>query len=231
MVLLSCAALAALGACGDDDAEPAVTEPPPAATTQPAPTTTPAPATTQPVATPGIDAGSIDAAITAAEDAIAQGDDLGVCPFGPIPQILAALPGSLGLPDGLGDDEIDDNGQLFFGGEVDITYCEVFDVSEVTGPVDEVRIDLAPGSDVDLQVYLDEEFGGSEDDFDRGSELLGGTARSGCIDDGVCMTVWQGDGLFIGTILRGDGPIPADDSLASATAVIPLVIENLAAGR
>jgi hypothetical protein len=167
-------------------------------------------------------------AAAGAQAAIDQGDNLGDCPFDQqavvdaIRDVVPLVPEftSLGLT----------NGQVFYGGEVDITYCGI-DPEQSTSAADgieELRIDVHPG-EADLQTYLDEEWGGDAADASPSSNLLGGTVRSWCLEDDQCIAAWQGDGLFVALVVEGVETASAADAAAALKAALPVVVAELAA--
>jgi len=167
-------------------------------------------------------------AAAGAQRAIDEGDALGDCPWSQqaivdaISDVVPLVPefASLGI----------DNGQVFSGGDVDITYCEIYtdESTTATDGIEELRIDVHPGS-ADLQQYLDEEWGGDAGDAGSSTGLLGGTLKSWCIDDDRCIAAWQGDGLFVGLVVHGVATVTADDAAAALEAALPVVVAGLAA--
>ena len=97
------------------------------------------------------------------------------------------------------------------------------------GVVSSVRIVGAPGAP-DLATYLDEEFRAEVADLAPDASFLGGTVRSGCLTypDDMCLAVWQGTGLFVALVLRGNGPFVTSEATATLQAVLPVVVANLA---
>jgi hypothetical protein len=166
-------------------------------------------------------------AAAGAQAAIDQGDSLGDCPWGQ-QLILDALSGVVPLVPEFATDPGIDNGQVFSGGEVDITYCEIYTSTSATDGIEELRIDVHPG-EADLQTYLDEEWGGDAADASSSSNLLGGTLRSWCLDDDSCLAVWQGDGLFVGLVVHGVATATAADAADALEAALPVVVAELAA--
>jgi hypothetical protein len=169
------------------------------------------------------------AAAEAAQAAIGEGDDLGECPFGPIADLAAALPEDLPLADGF-DETGTDDGQVFSGGEVDITYCEVYPSSFAEGPIDEIRVDAAPEGDVDVDQYLDEEWTSpSSADVSEADGFAGGDVQVACWDSPQhCVAMWQGEDLFVAVAISGEEDADPDDASAAAAALVPLVVERLA---
>lgn len=165
------------------------------------------------------------AAATGAQRAIDLGDDLGTCPWDQ-PAVAAAVGAVVELvPEAAGFD--DNYGQVFRGGEVDITYCEFWVSSSAASGIEEFRVDAHPGT-ADLQTYLDEEWGGEPDEAAT-SDLSGGTVRSWCLQENQCLAAWQGDGLFVALMVRGETSASADDAVAALKAALPIVVSGLAA--
>ena len=224
IALLAVGATLLLAACSDDAEESGNQS----ATTLPA--STPAstvPATLPPTtaAAPTLDLG---AAAAAAQAAIDLGDGLGDCPWDPAAVAAAVRPVAPLVPEF--DGPIENNGQVFSGGEVDITYCEILPDSGDTAAADgieEFRVDVHPGT-ADLQQYLDEEWGGDAADA-ASSELFGGTVSSWCLEDDRCIAAWQGDGLFVALVTRGVATATAADAVAALEAALPVVVGGLAA--
>jgi hypothetical protein len=206
-LLAAGALVAALAACGGDDAG--------------APTTT-GPTTTTEAALPAADAA------VAAEAAIAEGDDLGDCPFGPTQDLVDLVPDDVPLVDGW--TATDDDGQVYSGGDVDITYCALAPEHHDDGPVDEIRVDVAPLADVEVRQYLDEEFTSRDVDLDAAGPLGGGDLVVGCWEDGPvrCAAFWQAPELFVAVVPDGEEPGSPDRAEAIARAVIPTVVTRLA---
>ena len=71
-----------------------------------------------------------------------------------------------------------------------------------------MRIDVAPGAP-GLATYLDEEFGAEVSDLAPSASFLGGKVQSGCLTypEDMCFAVWQGTGLFVALLLRGQRPV------------------------
>lgn len=165
-------------------------------------------------------------AAAGAQRAIDQGDGLGNCPWDQ--QAVVAAVGAVVelVPEFAGFD--DDYGQVFSGGEVDITYCDfwVGSPSTPTG-IEEFRIDAHPGT-ADLQQYLDEEWGGEPDEATT-SDLSGGTVRAWCLEENQCIAAWQGDGLFVALVIHGVATATADDAVTALKAALPIVVSGLAA--
>lgn len=165
-------------------------------------------------------------AAAGAQAAIDQGDDLGDCPFDQRAVIYAIGTAVALVPElsALGTS----NGQVFRGGEVDITYCEIYpeDSTSATDGLEGFRIDAHPGM-ADLQQYLDEELGGDADDATT-SSVLGGDVRSWCLDELRCVAAWQGDGLFVVVITHDLAAATAADATAALKAALPVVVAGLA---
>lgn len=166
----------------------------------------------------------LDRAAVGAQQAIDQGDALGGCPW-----IQQAALAAIRLAIEVGPDASDVDmtvGQVFRGGEVDITYCEsvVGPPSTPTG-LEGFRIDVHPGT-ADLQQYLDEEWGVEPDEPTTGS-LLGGTVMSWCFDEDRCIAAWQGDGLFVALVTDAAARASEDDAVAALTAALPIVVVGL----
>lgn len=179
----------------------------------------------------GIEAGHLTSeAIAAVEAALAEGDRLGDCPFGPTADLVAALPDRLPLAEGYARG-VEENGQVFVGGDVDIVYCEVETDDGSEGPIDRIRVDVAAMDDVDLATYLDEEFTSDGVSTHPGGRWFGGELETGCWDDSpiVCGAFWQGDGIFIATVLFGEDDQKKPDAMTVARALVPLVMERLSA--
>lgn len=165
-------------------------------------------------------------AASGAQRAIDQGDSLGDCPWDQ-QAIIDAVGAVVTLVPEFADPGID-NGQVFSGGEVDITYCEIYHSGETAASegIDELRIDVHPGA-ADLQQYLDEEWGGDADGA-ASSGLLGGTITSWCPDDDQCIAAWQGDGLFVALVVYGVATASAADATTALEAALPVVVGGLA---
>lgn len=169
------------------------------------------------------------AAAAAAQVAIDSGDDLYDCPFGPVDGIIAAVPSNIRLSPAFAQG-VADEGQVFSGGDADITYCDLVPADYSSdGVVSSVRIDVAPGAP-DLGTYLDEEFGADVSDVRPDASFLGGTVQVGCLTypQDMCLAVWQGADLFVALMLRGDGPFVTSEASATLHAVLPAVVTNLA---
>jgi hypothetical protein len=171
------------------------------------------------------------AAAEAAAAAIAEGDGLGDCPFGSPAELAEALPSDANLGDGFGDD-IDD-GQVFSGGDVDIVYCEVNDFEAGVDEVSELRIDVSPGDDIDVDTYLDEEFTDPDDvSVQDGEDFAGGTTRQACWEsfttEQACGVFWQGDGVFVSVVAMGEDGVDLDEVIPTAEALVPVVLDRLA---
>jgi hypothetical protein len=170
-------------------------------------------------------------AAAAVDAAVDQGDSLGGCPFGDTGALLAGVDDAVPLNDGFAGG-VEDNGQVFSGGEVDITYCGLVPDPFAQGDIDEVRLDAASGT-VDLDTYLTEEwvFDAGDVSIEQAGDLAGGSLRTGCWSDGtdVCGAFWQADGLFVAVVALGDVDVTRDHAEAIARAVIPGAVENLAA--
>lgn len=167
-------------------------------------------------------------AAAGAQQAIDLGDDLGDCPWDPAAVAAAVVPVASLVAEFSGP--IENNGQVFSGGEVDIAYCEILPDSGQTAATDgieEFRIDVHPGT-ADLQQYLDEEWPGDAADAST-SALLGGTVSFWCLDADRCIAAWQGDGLFVGLVVQGVVTASADDAVAALGAALPVVVAGLAA--
>lgn len=173
----------------------------------------------------------VEAAASAAQAALMEGDSLGDCPYGPTVDLIAALPESLPLAEGFfGPDGVEDNGQVFIGGDVDIVYCVLRPDDSSEGPLEEIRLDVAPDSGVDIAQYLDEEFTSDDVELTGGGDLADGTFSTGCWDDSdACGAFWQGEGLFIATVLSGEEAQAESDAATVLEVLVPLVIERLAA--
>jgi glycerophosphoryl diester phosphodiesterase len=172
-----------------------------------------------------------DEAIAGVEAAIAQGDDLGDCPYGPTDDLIAALPERLPLADGFATEDVEDNGQVFVGGDVDIVYCVLTPDAGGAGPIEEIRVDVAALPDVELATYLPEEFTSDDVPTHYAGVLFGGDLETGCWTDTkiVCGAFWQGEGIFIATVLLGEADQKKPDAVTAARAIVPLVMERLAA--
>lgn len=164
-------------------------------------------------------------AAAGAQRAIDEGDSLGDCPWDQ-QAIIDAVGAVVTLVPEFADPGID-NGQVFSGGEVDITYCEIYHSGETTATegIDELRIDVHPGT-ADLQQYLDEEWGGDADGA-TSDDFLGGTVKSWCPDNNQCIAAWQGDGLFVGLVAYG-ASVTTPDATAALEAALPVVVGGLA---
>jgi hypothetical protein len=170
------------------------------------------------------DVGEVDEAGRAAAvaiDAIVLGDDLPVCAFGPVASLTAALPAGIAGSafDAITEDDV--AGQVFSGGEVPITYCELFPDG---GDLDGIRLDVAPGP-LDLAAYLDEEFGLALDDLDVSAAIEGGEALAGCVG-GSCHAVLVGDVISFAVRLEGLSAT-TDQALAVLEALHPVAFANL----
>ena len=179
----------------------------------------------------GIEPGRLtDDAIAAVEAALAEGDSLGDCPYGPTADLVAALPDRLPLAEGyaLG---VEENGQVFYGGDVDIVYCEIETDDGSGGPIDRIRVDVAALDDVELATYLPEEFTNDDVATHFAGQWFGGEMETGCWEDTniVCGAFWQGDGIFIATVLFGEADQKKPDAVTVAKTLVPLVMERLAA--
>jgi hypothetical protein len=173
----------------------------------------------------GASALDLAAAATGAQQAIDLGDDLGTCPWDQ-PGVVAAVGAVVDLVPEAAD--FDDNyGQVFSGGEVDITYCEFWVSSSAATGIREFRVDVHPGT-ADLQTYLDEEWGGDAAEAATTSKLAGGTVRSWCLADDQCIAAWQGDGLFVALVISSVATATAEDAVTAVTAALPVVVTGLA---
>ena len=132
--------------------------------------------------------------------------------------IPTAIPGA--NVDGIEEDDV--AGQVFSGGEADITYCELF---TDLGDFEEIRIDAAPGP-LDLTAYLDEEFGLEPDDLGDSARIDGEEAVAGCFDDACLAVLAEGD-LAVAVRLIGSD-VTAEQALDALEGMRPLVIANLA---
>jgi len=168
----------------------------------------------------------LDAAAAGAQRAIDQGDSLGDCPWDQ-QATIDAVGAVVTLVPEFADPGIE-NGQVFRGGEVDITYCEIYHGGETsaTEGIDEMRIDVHPGT-ADLLQYLDEEWGGDAEGA-TSSDLSGGEVTSWCPDDDMCIAAWQGDGLFVALIVYGASTATAADAATALEAALPVVVSGLA---
>ena len=215
---------AGCGSESESSVQPATSPPASTQETTVAPTVAPTDAPTT-VPDVGLD---LAGAAAGAQRAIDQGDMLGDCPFDQqavvdaIRDLVPLVPEftSLGLT----------NGQVFYGGEVDITYCGIDPAQSTTATdgIEELRIDVHPGV-ADLQQYLDEEWGGDTADASPATDLLGGALRSWCLEDDQCIAAWQGDGLFVALVVEGVATATASDAAAALEAALPIVIAELAA--
>lgn len=206
-----------LASCGGDGAAKNTSVPVAPTTTAASPTA--APTTAAPAAM------GLAAAATAAQAAIDLGDGLPACPWD-MGQVITAVADVAPLVPELADD-VDNYGQVFRGGEVDITYCEEYASSDATTGIDEFRIDVHPGT-ADLPTYLDEEFGAEVQPM-APTEVHGGELRSWCLEEQRCLAVWQGDGLFVALVtVTIDAGVAADAAVA-LTVALPLVVDGLAA--
>ena len=174
---------------------------------------------------------SESSAAEAARAAIDEGDELGDCPFGPTDDLVAALPDDLPLADGF--ERTDNDGQVFFGGEVDIVYCPIFPEDFNDGPIEEIRVDVSPSGQVDVDQYLEEEWSGAEDaEVNAAEGFDGGDVSEACWPgfNGFrqCGVFWQGDDLFVAVVPSGEADVEPEDTMAMAEAMVPLVVERLA---
>ena len=189
--------------------------------------------TTAPGVAPGT--GPLLKAAHTVDTAVILGDSLGRCAFDPLQPVLDAIPASVPLAADLKQSAVaSDEGQVFSGGDVDITYCDMSASTDDAGPVNSVRIDIAADAHVHFDTYLFEEYSGwKDDDFTLQTNVLGGWLRHGCFSNGTndffCLAAWQGDGLFISTVLNGRAALHPGDEVDTAMAVIPVVAKNLAA--
>jgi hypothetical protein len=181
----------------------------------------------------GDDGGSVDTAAAAgsAQAAIDRGDELGDCPFGPTDDLVAALPDDLPLADGF--EPTDDDGQVFSGGEVDIVYCPVAPEDFNEGPIEEIRVDVSPSGQVDVDRYLEEEWSGAEDaEVASADGFSGGDVSEACWPGFTgfrqCGVFWQGEDLFVAVVPSGEADVEPEDTTAMAEALVPLVVERLA---
>jgi hypothetical protein len=119
---------------------------------------------------------------------------------------------------------------VFYGGDVDIVYCSLEPDDGGEGAIDEIRVDVARGADVDIAEYLDEEFTDGEVEPTDAGAIGGGTLSTACWDDGdMCGAFWQGDGLFVATVISGEEQQSATDAATISETLVPMVIERLAA--
>ncbi len=171
----------------------------------------------------------LTAAASAAQRAIDQGDNLRDCPFGPPDSLIGLLPASLPLAPGFATG-VEGHGQVFSGGDVDITYCDLVPDPSEDGPIDEIRVDVSPGT-VDLDTYLTEEFTDPADvDVAAEADLDSGSLHSACWDHNKeCGAFWQGDGLFIGITIVGAATVTASDAVTIAETLVPEIIRRLTA--
>ena len=158
-------------------------------------------------------------AAEAAQAAIDEGDLLGDCPFGPTDDLVAALPDDLPLADGF--EQTDNDGQVFFGGEVDIVYCPITPVDFSEGPIEEIRVDVSPFGQVDVGQYLEEEWSGAEDaDVAASDGFAGGEVSEACWPGFTgfrqCGVFWQGDDLFVAVVPSGEADIEPEDTATMA---------------
>ena len=241
VVVVAVAAVAplTLAACSEDATGPTTVA---VAGSQPPSTdgTVPSTSGTEPGASPVTDtpttpstaAGdeSSAAAAAAAQAAIDLGDDLDGCPFDPA-GVVAAVRGVLTLAPDF-DGQIEENGQVFYGGDVDITYCHVRPqegaYNATTGVVD-MRVDVHPGI-ADVATYLDEEWAEELEDVVPQS-AAGGTLTVGCFAEYRCLAMWQGADLFIALMVEAADTVAAEETAAALVAIIPVVTEDLVNGR
>ena len=223
LALLLAGALALTACSGDDTSGSATTTPATtsAATAGPttAPVTTDVPPTVEPAAL------DLAGAAAAAQAAIDLGDGLGSCPWD-MAEVLAVIAGVAPLVPELAED-VDNYGQVFRGGEADITYCEEYASSDATTGIDEVRVDVHPGT-ADLQTYLDEEFG-ADAGADVSTEVYGGRLVAWCLEEDRCIAVWRGDGLMVALVTDSKDQGEAADAAVGLTVALPLVVDALAA--
>jgi hypothetical protein len=170
------------------------------------------------------------AARAGVEESLTAGDGVGDCPYGSPAALVAALPDSLPLAAAFDVEGVENNGQVFVGGDVDITYCQLTPDAGGEGPIDEIRVDVSPSSRVDVQTYLDEEFTTDEVSTHDAGTLLGADLRAACWDEfEMCGAFWQSGELFVAVVLRGQQTQKLPHAVTTAHVLVPLVLDGLAA--